>query len=564
MKFGLRGKMIFYFMVVALISAVGFAAMFYNTHQIIGTSKIIAQEDLVRLSKVNEVSMNVLGQTASMGGYLAYGTQNHLENLKKLAVANEKLAEELVVLATSEAGRKELSEIKEINAKVIDIADKKVIPLIVSGKEQEAKLIAVQQMEPLGQALMKKTRDYRDMSEAYTQDELQKNVVAGERAEKIAVIISIVIVILAIGIGIFAAQRIVIPLRKVIAFVGEVADGDLRERKQTKLMNDELGQLAEASVKMGGHLRELVQHFNQMIEKLVTASQQLTEGTEYSAQASGQIAASISSIATGAEKQAKAIDATAAVVEGMSAGLEEIAASANTMAGTAEKTAEAAKLGGTAVKKAVEQMENIEKAVTHSSSVVTKLGVRSQEIGQIVDTISSIAGQTNLLALNAAIEAARAGEQGRGFAVVAEEVRKLAEQSQEASKQIAELISEIQQDTDNAVSAMHEGTMEVSKGAQVVKEAGEEFKEIHSLINTVSSDIREISAAMQQMAGGSQEIVYSIRDIDVVSKEAATHAQTVSVAIEEGAASLEEMAASSEALTSVAEDLKRAVSKFKL
>lgn len=532
---------------------------FTITHQIIGTSKIIAQEDMVRLSKANEVSTNVLGQTASMGGYLAYGTQDHLENLKKLAVANEKLTAELLQMATSEAGRKELSEIKNINAKVIDIADKKVNPLVVSGKEQEAKLIAAQEMAPLGQALLKKTRDYRDLADTYTKSELQKNIESGERAEKTAVIISIVIVALAIGIGMFAAQSIIIPMRKVIAFVGEVADGDLRERKRTIVTNDELGQLSEAAVKMGGHLRELVQHFNQMIDKLVAASQQLTASAQFSAQTSCQITESISSIATGAEKQVKAIDATAAVVEGMSAGIEEIAASANTMAGTAEKTAEAAKLGGTAVEKAVEQMGNIEKAVTHSSSVVTKLGARSKEIGQIVDTISNIAGQTNLLALNAAIEASRAGEQGRGFAVVAEEVRKLAEQSQDASKQIAELIAEIQQDTDNAVAAMREGTEEVSKGAQVVKEAGGEFKEIYFLINTVSSDIREISAAMQQMAGGSQEIVYSVRDIDVVSREAALHAQTVSAAIQEGAASLEEMAASSEALTIMAEELKRAI-----
>lgn len=564
MNLGLRGKMIFYFMVVALISAIGFATMFYNTHQILGTTKDIAQNDSVRLSKVNELNMNVLEQIASMGGYLAYGTQNHLENLRKLTANNNKLILELLEMDKSNAEHKELLEIKELNAKVMDIADKKVIPLVASGKEQEAKLTAMQELAPLGQALREKAKKYQDRADTYTKGKLEKNLETGERAEKTAVIISILVVTLAIGIGMFAAQRIVIPLRKVIAFVGEVADGDLTERKRTIITHDELGQLSEAAVKMGGHLRELVQHLNQMIEQFVAASQQLTESAEFSAQASGQIVASVSSIASGAEKQVKAVDATAAVVEGMSAGIEEIAASANTMAGTAEKTAEAAKLGGTAVEKAIEQMGNIEKAVTHSLSVVTKLGARSKEIGQIVDTISSIAGQTNLLALNAAIEAARAGEQGRGFAVVAEEVRKLAEQSQDASKQIAELITEIQQDTDNAVAAMREGTQEVSKGAQVVKEAGGEFKEIYSMINTVSSDIREISAAMQQMAGESQEIVYSVRDIDVVSKETAVHAQTVSAAVEEGSASLEEMAASSEALTNMAEDIKRAVRKFKL
>jgi methyl-accepting chemotaxis protein len=564
MNFGLRGKMILYFMVVAVISAIGFAVVFYNTHQVIGTNNDIARQDLPRLSKVNDVNMNVLGQTASMGGYLAYGTQNHLETLRKLAAANDKLTAELMQTAVSEAGRKELAEIKELNAKVIDIADKKVIPLIASGKEQEAKLIAMQELAPLGQALLEKTGNYRNMTDKYTHGELQKSVEAGQRAEKTAVIVSIVIVLLAIGIGIYAAQSIVTPLGKVIALVGQVADGDLTERKQSILANDELGQLAKAATKMGGHLRELVQHFNLAVERLVASSQQLTDGADFSAQASGQIAESISAIVAGAEKQVKAIDSTAAVIEGMSAGIQEIAASASTIAGATEKTAEAAKTGGTAVDKAIEQMGNIEKKVARSSAVVTKLGERSQEIGQIVDTISSIAGQTNLLALNAAIEAARAGDQGRGFAVVAEEVRKLAEESQAASKHIAELITEIQKDTDNAVAAMNEGTHEVSIGAKVVDEAGAAFKEIYSLVEAVSGDIREISAAMQQIAGGSQEIVHSVRDIDSVSREATSQAQTISAAVEEGSASLEELAASSHALSSLAEDLKQAVGKFKL
>ena len=203
----------------------------------------------------------------------------------------------------------------------------------------------------------------------------------------------------------------------------------------------------------------------------------------------------------------------------MSASIQQVAANTNLAAGRSAQSAEMAKEGENSVEKAVSQMSKIEQTVNNSASVVAKLGERSKEIGQIVDTISGIAGQTNLLALNAAIEAARAGEQGRGFAVVAEEVRKLAEQSQEAAKQIAILIGEIQGDTDKAVVAMNEGTREVKVGAEVVDDAGKAFGQIADLVTQVSEQVKEISAEIQQMASGGQQIVSSVKTIDELSSK---------------------------------------------
>ncbi|MDR3561693.1 MAG: methyl-accepting chemotaxis protein [Negativicutes bacterium] len=337
-------------------------------------------------------------------------------------------------------------------------------------------------------------------------------------------------------------------------------DVDLAYIKRT----DEFGDMAKAFDTLNRNMRNVIRSIMQSTEHVAASSEELTASAEQSAQAAHQIAGVIGEVATGAERQLKAVDNTADVVGQMSAGIQQIAANANAVAGTSAQSADAAQQGSKAVEKAITQMSQIETTVTRSAEVVSKLGQRSKEIGAIVDTIAGIAGQTNLLALNAAIEAARAGEQGRGFAVVAEEVRKLAEQSQDAAKQIAGLIGEIQKDTDSAVVAMTEGTKEVRVGSEVVQDAGKTFQDIFAAFNQVTGQIREISAAIEELAGGSQQIVSSVREIDSISKGTASQAQTVSASTEEQSATMEEIASSSHSLAKMAEELTQTVSKFKV
>jgi methyl-accepting chemotaxis protein len=374
--------------------------------------------------------------------------------------------------------------------------------------------------------------------------------------------IIVVLILAALAIAVLT-RRIVGPLRKLVAFAEEVAAGDVSHRQRTIDSQDEIGQLADAMFKMRDNLRSLIRQVSQATEQVSASAEELNANAEQSAQAANQVAIVIGEVATGAEKQLKAVGDTASVVDQMSASIQQIAANANTVAGTSAKSATEAQEGSKAVEKAITQMGQIEDSVIRSSQVVTKLGERSKEIGQIINTISGIAGQTNLLALNAAIEAARAGEAGRGFAVVAEEVRKLAEQSQAAAKEIASLIGEIQRDTDSAVVAMNNGTKEVRIGAEVVNDAGQTFKRIFVSFNEVTGQIRAISSAIGQMTGGSQQIVASVKAIDAISKETADQSQTVSAATEEQSATMQEIADSSQALAKMAEELTAVVSRFK-
>lgn len=364
--------------------------------------------------------------------------------------------------------------------------------------------------------------------------------------------------------GFYIARLIIKPINVMLSFSQDLAQGDFRNKTRTFTSKDEFGQLADALVNMRTSISMLMKQVSESAEQVAASSEELTASADQSAQAANQVATSITAVAKGAEEQFVAVDETSAVVEQMSASIQQIASNTNEVYGESAQAAEKAQKGNKSVEEAVSQMAQIAETVNTSAGVVTKLGERSKEIGQIVDTISGIAGQTNLLALNAAIEAARAGEQGRGFAVVAEEVRKLAEQSQEAAKQIAMLISEIQGDTEKAVAAMNGGTKEVELGAEVVNVSGQAFQDIAATITQVSAKVKEITAAIDQMAIGSQQIVGAVKRIDGLSKKASGEAQTVSAATEEQSASMEEVAASSQALARLAMDLRTAVSKFQV
>lgn len=439
-----------------------------------------------------------------------------------------------------------------------------VLELALQNKNAEAYALYVKNMDPAANAYIGSMRDYT-MYVQKLAEQMNDNVQAAE-ARAIQLLIGIaVFAFVILGFSGWLINRMITnPLQAMVAFCGELAAGDFREKTRKVSRKDEIGQVADALASMRSSLRTVLKQVNESAEQVAASSEELTASADQSAQAVTQVAGSISDVASGAEKQLKAVDVTFSVAEQMSASIQQVAASANQVAGNTSQAVESAKEGNKSVEQAVSQMAKIEQTVNNSADVVAKLGERSKEIGQIVDTISGIAGQTNLLALNAAIEAARAGEQGRGFAVVAEEVRKLAEQSQEAAKQIADLIGEIQGDTDTAVVAMSEGTREVKVGSEVVTTAGQAFKEIAKMVTLAAGEVKEISAAMQQMASGSQQIVTSMKEIDGHSKTAVGQSQTVSAATEEQSASMEQIASSSQSLAKLAQALQTEVNRFQI
>lgn len=439
-----------------------------------------------------------------------------------------------------------------------------LLKLGMQNKNAEAYDLYVQRVNPKMNAFNEQLLALAEYNTKKADEMNKQNAVDFERSKKLMFGIQLAASLILVLNGLYITRLIIKPINIMLAFSKELANGDFRDKPRSFATKDEFGQLADALVNMRSSLRALMKQVNESAEQVAASSEELTASADQSAQAANQVAGSITDVAKGAEEQLAAAEDTSAVVEQMSASIQQVAANTNEVSGQSAQAAGKAQEGNKSVEKAVNQMVQIEQTVATSAGVVAKLGERSKEIGQIVDTISGIAGQTNLLALNAAIEAARAGEQGRGFAVVAEEVRKLAEQSQEAAKQIAALITEIQGDTEKAVAAMNDGTREVKLGAEVVNASGQVFREIAALVTQVSDQVREISAAIEQMAIGSQQIVGSVKRIDKLSKTASGEAQTVSAATEEQSASMEEIASSSQELAKLAMELRGAISKFQV
>jgi methyl-accepting chemotaxis protein len=396
-----------------------------------------------------------------------------------------------------------------------------------------------------------------------------------------------------------------------------IANNDLSMTVQTKSPDDKLG---NTLLKMVNDLHATISEVARASISVQEASSQLAIASNQSGQATSQISTTIQQVANGTTQQAEAVNQTASSVEQMGRAIDGVAKGAqeqasatakafsltnqlseaiaqvsgniNQMVNGSNAAADAAKRGNQTVNQTLTGMESIKTAVDLSAQKVQEMGSRSDQIGTIVTTIEDIASQTNLLALNAAIEAARAGDAGKGFAVVADEVRKLAERSSSSTKEIADLIKDIQRTVAEAVDAMNNGSKEVEMGVTLANQSGAALQEILSTnedvnvqakeaaaaaenmassaselvaaVDTVSAVVEENTAATEEMAANSSEVTQAIENIASVSEENSAAVEEVSASAEEMNAQVEEVSASAQELSDLAVQLENIVKKFKL
>lgn len=297
------------------------------------------------------------------------------------------------------------------------------------------------------------------------------------------------------------------PLYGLSSIARDIAqgEGDLTRRVPVGDRSDEIAELAR--------------YVNVFIEKMQRAILLVHEGTNRLAASTVQLSTSADSVVRAAEGQDSRVVQSASAVEEMTMTAGEVARNSNDAANIAHETAQTAKSGQMVMEQTVNGMQQVSQAVMQASSIITTLGRSSDQIGEIVGVIEDIADQTNLLALNAAIEAARAGEQGRGFAVVADEVRKLAERTTKATKEIGDMIRQIQQDTKTAVSSMEQGTHKVVTGVELANKTGEALAKIYSMVNVTSGMIQQIAQAAEEQSVATRQIASDLESVTQTTRE---------------------------------------------
>lgn len=374
----------------------------------------------------------------------------------------------------------------------------------------------------------------------------------------------IIAVIIALVLSVVLTRNITLPLRELTSRVRQVADGDLSLESVSVKNRDEIKDLAEGFNEMVAKLKSMVLNVKTTSEQVASASEELFASADQTAASTHEITASIQEMANGSESSLENTKEVARTMNEMAAGISNIAEAVNQVYDNSIHTTKEAKTGNEILEKTSHQMELINKTVQSSSGLIKELGIRSEEIGQIVQVITGIAEQTNLLALNAAIEAARAGEHGRGFAVVADEVRKLAEESKKSAEQITSLVLEIQNSTNKAVLSMNQCTNEMKAGIELVSDTKESFRKILDSAEHVSKQAQEVSAATEQMAASVEEVTTSISELETIAQNSFSITQSIAAGAEEQLASMEEISASSQSLSKLAEELQELVQKFKI
>lgn len=552
---------IFFLVIGLLLSVLGFTVyQFKDSGE--ATGKLITHT-AVRLNTVKDARLQFTEALLDMRGFLFYPDgaaiyeHGYREKIKKSSELTKKYD------ASSTMG-----DTKIAGAKLVKLVDDYVVlgdKVIAAKKANDPNLskLTTEGRQLVG-AIGAQFIEVNDLQQKYMDD---KGLFLAEDARNdsnAALITSGIITLIVIVLVIWYSRNMTRRLKNISVELAEVGSLTLTGHDVYPTRNDEIGDMGTIIIDMKKALKDIVSQITNSSQTLAAASEGLSYSVGEQLKAVETVAESVTNIAAGSTQNADNISNISATIQEISASSEEINAStAEVNVSTQNAVAEAAK-GMEMLTQSVAQNESISRSMNEITAVTGKLDQGSERIKGIVDLINNIAAQTNLLALNAAIEAARAGEAGRGFAVVAEEVRKLAEQSASATRDITIIINDMSNQINFAVTTVEQANQEVIKGKEATIITQKGFDVIIQKMDTVKNGIDHIAKAVNETTQGIQTMVDSVENISTVAYATSSSAETVAASAEEQTAGMHEIDANASGLAGLAAEMMEAVKKFKV
>lgn len=562
-RFPIRMQLAGMFTVVSVLLLLVLGYTLYEFKQAGSDTEVIVNQMAVRLITVKNAQTEFTRALLDMRGYLFYPDGAAYEQGYRDKISNSlaMVREVKPQLKLPEAQEKAEALEKLLNQYMV-YADTRLFP---ARKANDPSWFAIAgEGRSMVQEIDADFLQLSDIQKKYLEQSGMRVLESSKTSSNLAATGSIVIVIVVFGVAFWYSGNLARRLGKISTDLKEVGTLNLLGTDLIPTRNDEIGDMGLVINNMRHSLKDFVKQIANNSQTLAASSEELSATVSEHVKSVDIVAQSISEIAAGTAENADNISSISATLEEMSASSEEInAGAAEVNASTQNAVAEAGR-GMEMLTEVVCQNEHINQSMNEISVVTTKLSQGSEKIKGIVTVIDGIAAQTNLLALNAAIEAARAGEAGRGFAVVADEVRKLAEQSATATQNIAEIIDNMGEEINFAVTTVEKANQDVLKGKESAVTTQDGFKVILEKLEGVKTGVEQIAVAVEETANGTQTMVVSIENISSVAQKTSESSGTVAASSEEQNAGMHEINQNAVNLAKLATDMMEIVNKFKI
>lgn len=560
----IRGKILGNILIIValfVLLSVFYNVMLFKSNE---TAEEIANEQLPLLiaeENLNTIASNLLATTR--GYLLSEGDfrerfDMHVEEFEMYASEALQLAQQ-----TDLAEMDEMEQFVGKNREMIEAIRNDVFDVYDAGNPDLA-LLNFESLNGTARELIDGYGALVKKQETLINDREQEIVAQSQTATIIGVIIVVIAVIIAVILAFILAGKMSKPIEQMMEQMKAIGAGKLDREPLEIQSTDEIGAMARETNQMQKNLKELVSNISNASSTMTSHSEELMQSSSEVKSVSQQIAGTMQELASGAESQANHAGEIAAAMDSFMGKVEETNQNGDLIQTSSKEVIAMTEKGYQLMNSSEEQMNNIDSIVKDSVQKVNELDVYYQDISKFVSIIQDIANQTNLLALNASIEAARAGEQGKGFAVVAEEIRKLAEQSATSVTEIIELVSNIQEESENVTKTLSSGYNEVQEGTNRIRQTSETFHKIRDLMGETVQNIGKVSANLMDIQTNGREMSDSIQEIASLSEESSAGIEQTSASTQQTTGSMEEVAASSEHLANLAEKMSMEVSKFNL